>query len=97
MVSVYAEVGRANVAFQFFRSMGGVDPALGKLLSLAETYVLNNKAEDAVAALLAVGPDNGRGLFCQKEAALLTELAGKVSARQKADLVDIHARRCTKN
>jgi tetratricopeptide (TPR) repeat protein len=95
LVSVYAEVGKPSLAFQFFRTMGGgAEPALDMIASLAETYVQTNHPEEAAAALLSAGPENGNDGFCRKETDLLARLAGRIAARQEAGVKTAHFERC---
>lgn len=96
LVTTYVEVGRPEVAYEFFRRSSGDPPgesthALSMIAALAELYFEKNGAEHAITALLGASADRyGQG-FCRREALLVAKLEGMARGR---GLSQEHARRC---
>lgn len=101
MVTEYAEVGRPEVAFSFFRRASGDKAgenhqAALMCAMLGELYVAKNKAEQAMPVLLSIPPGQYGPPFCPKEALLVEKLQGLAAQNDVLTLRQEHARRCDK-
>jgi TolA-binding protein len=97
MVSAYAEAGRSERAYDFFRRLGGTDEpqAFGMVVSLAEVLVSKQMADEALAALGAASSQKVWREDCQREGALLEALRrGAPRPAQLDAAFGAHASRC---